>query len=72
MAIYRLLKDTSFDPDHLASITTAFEDVCRHLQLAQRDDPLRDLVAKAIIGCAETGERDVTRLRECAHRALQG
>jgi hypothetical protein len=39
--------------------------------LAERDDPLRDIVAKAIIECAQKGERDIIRLRECAHKALQ-
>jgi hypothetical protein len=71
MAIYRLLKDTAFGPEHIAVMTAAFEDVCRELNLAQRDDPLRDIVAKAIIDCAEAGEHDVSRLRECAHKALK-
>lgn len=71
MPIYRLLKDTSFELEDIAVMTAAFEDVCRDLDLAQRDDPLRDIVARAIIKCAEAGERDASRLRECAHKALQ-
>jgi hypothetical protein len=71
MAIYRLLKDTAFLPDQISAMAAAFEDVCRDLKLAERDDPLRDLVAKAIIGCAEKGERDLIRLKECARQFLQ-
>jgi hypothetical protein len=71
VAIYRLLQDRAFDPEAIELMTSAFEDVCRELGLAQRDDPLLDIVAKAIIECAETGERDQIRLRECAQGVLQ-
>jgi hypothetical protein len=71
MAIYRLLQGTAFQPEHIAVMAAAFEDVCRDLRLAEREDPLRDIVARAIIDCAEKGERDIIRLRECAHKALQ-
>jgi hypothetical protein len=70
MAIYRLLKDTAFLPDEISVMATAFEDLCRELKLAERDDPLRDVVARVIICCAEKGERDIIRLKECAHQAL--
>ena len=71
MPIYRLLQSSDFEPDHVAVMTAAFEDVCRELRLAQREDPIRDIVARAIIECAQTGERDIIRLRECAHKVLQ-
>ena len=70
MPIYRMLQNSSFPPEHVAVMTAAFEDVCRTLRLAQREDPFRDLVAKAIIECAEKGELDPIRLRECAHEAI--
>ena len=71
MAIYRLLQNTAFGPEHIAVMTEAFEDVCRELGLAEREDPLRDIVARAIIDCAQKGERDAIRLRECAHEAIK-
>lgn len=70
MPIYRLLQGSAFQPEHIAVMSAAFEDVCRDLRLAERDDPLRDMVAKAIIECAQQGERDIIRLRACAHKAL--
>ena len=71
MAIYRLLKDAAFDPEAISLLTSTFEDVCRELGLAQREDPLRDLVAKAIIECAEGGERNPSVLRDCVQGILQ-
>jgi hypothetical protein len=72
MAIYRALQHASFDPEHITVMASAFEDVCRELGLAARDDPLRDIVAKAIVRCAEKGERNIIRLRECAHDVPRG
>jgi hypothetical protein len=70
MPIYRLLQNVAFEPEHVAVMTAAFEEVCHELRLAERDDPLRDIVAKAIIDCAQEGERDPIRLRKCAHKVL--
>jgi hypothetical protein len=66
MPIYRLLQNTTFEPDQIAAMTAAFEEVCRELGLAQREDALRDLVAKAIIDCGHKGDFEPIRLRECA------
>lgn len=71
MPIYRLLQNSAFQQHQIAVMTAAFEAVCRELGLAEREDPLRDIVAKAIIKCAQTGEFDPVRLRECAHEALK-
>jgi hypothetical protein len=71
MAIYRLLQNSAFGPDHIAVITEAFEDVCKELGLAEPGDPLRDLIARAIIDCAQKGEREAVRLRECAREAIK-
>jgi hypothetical protein len=69
--IYRLLRNSAFEPHHIEVMTAAFEAVCRDLQLAQREDALRDLVAQAIIECAQTGEFDPIKLRKCASDALK-
>jgi hypothetical protein len=70
MPIYRLLKNSAFEPQHVTAMTTAFEEICRELELAEREDPLRDIVARAIVACAQKGELDPIRLRECARKAL--
>ena len=46
MAIYRLLKFAAFDPEMIASMTAAYEDALRVLRLADRQDPITELVAK--------------------------
>ena len=69
MAIYRLLKFSAFDPEEITCMTAAYEDALRVLQLANRQDPITELVAKKIIEVAQVGERDPERLRE---KALNG
>jgi len=66
MAIYRLLQNSAFEPGLIQVMTTAYEDTCRVLGLADRTDPLTELVAKKIIEIAQTGERDPAALRQRA------
>jgi hypothetical protein len=68
--LYRLLQNSAFDPDTVAAMSAAFEETCRMLGLAERTDPLCNLVAQKILDCARTGERDPNRLRECALKAI--
>jgi hypothetical protein len=70
--LYRLLQNCAFDPDLVETMSAAFEETCRALGLAERTDPLRDMVARKIIDCAQTGERDPVRLRDCALAAIRG
>ena len=72
MPLYRLLQNAAFDPDAVAAMSAAFEEACRTLGLAERSDPLCNLVAEKILECARTGERDPIRLRECALQAING
>ena len=71
MPIYRLLEKSGFEPAAVNAMTAAFEEACRELGLAERTDPLRDLVAKAVIACAAKGERDPIKLRDCALHAIK-
>jgi hypothetical protein len=68
MAIYRLLKFAAFEPEMIASMTAAYEEALRVLQLSDRQDPITELVAEKIIEVAQNGESDPPRL--CA-RALE-
>ena len=69
MAIYRLPKFSAFDPEEVTCMTAAYEDALRVLQLANRQDPITELVAKKIIEVAQLGERDPKRLCD---KALTG
>lgn len=73
MPIRRLLNSDpgAFGPDDLTAMTTALSEALRRLGLYdKKDDPLADLVARAIVRAALDGERDPARLVECAVRAL--
>jgi hypothetical protein len=47
-------------------MTAAYEDALRVLRLADRQDPITELVAKKVIEAAQLGERDPMRLCEKA------
>ena len=71
MPLVRLLQNAGFEPEMIEVMSAAFEQACRKLGLSETDDPLREMVARKIIECAQTGERDQARLRDCALKALQ-
>jgi hypothetical protein len=70
MAIYRLIANGSFGPDEIESMTAAYERVLVDLQLADRNDPLTEIVAKAIVNVTSTGERDPQVIAQRALNAL--
>jgi hypothetical protein len=71
MPIIPLLQNEPFGPEDVKVMTTAFEGALSALRLVSRTDPLTELVAKKIIECAQTGERDPIRLRDCALKLLK-
>jgi hypothetical protein len=70
MAIYRLIGSRSFGPDEIAAMAAAYEIALTDLRLIDRDDPLTEDIAKAIVDVTATGERDPLRIRERALHAL--
>jgi len=44
-------------------MVTAYEGCLKTLRLADRQDPITELVAKRIIEVAQTGERDPAKIR---------
>ena len=58
MAIYRSIANGSFGPDEIKVMTAAYEDALIDLRVANRDDPITELLAKAIVNVTATGERD--------------
>jgi hypothetical protein len=72
MPLVRLLHNAGFEPEIIEVMSAAFEEACRKLGLSETaDDPLREMVARKIIECAQTGERDQARLCDCALNALR-
>lgn len=56
-----------YDPETLAILDQAFNEACHEVMLAANPPMdtkvIRDTVAKRILDAAETGERDLERLR---------
>jgi hypothetical protein len=70
MAIYRIFKTMAFEPEAIAKMSVAYEEALRLLQLADRDDPITELVARKVIDVASNGESDPVKICEQALRAL--
>jgi hypothetical protein len=63
MAIYRLLKNSTLEPEEIARITEAYEQT---LCVKDRDNPLTEMIAKKIIKIAQTGVYDAAQLSALA------
>jgi hypothetical protein len=70
MPLYHVFQNAPFDENQIHLISTVFEQVSRELGLSQRVDAMRDLVAIAILDCAQKGIFDPFEMRKCAHEAL--
>ncbi len=57
MAIRRLIASGSYGPEDIRAMTDAFDIARIVLRLTDKDDPITELLAKAIVGVAATGER---------------
>ena len=66
MSIYPIFRSAAFDPETVMIMSAAYEDALRVLKLADRADPITEIVARKIIEVARTGESNRTRLRDKA------
>ena len=58
MAIYKLIANGSFGPDEIEAMSAAYE------------NPITELIAKAIVNVVATGERDPQLIEQRAINAL--
>ncbi len=70
MAIYRLIANGSFGPAEVKAMTAAYEAALLDLGLVDRDDPITEIVAKAIVSITSMGERDPATVKERALNAI--
>lgn len=70
MAIYRLIAKGSFEPEEIEVMTAAYEAALIDLGLVDRDDPITEIVASAILNIASRGERDPATIKNRALKAL--
>ena len=70
MAIYRLIANGSFGPDEIKVMTAAYEAALIDLTVTNRDNPITELITRAVVNVTATGERDPERIKERALNAL--
>lgn len=71
MAIYRLIANGSFGPEETKAMTAAYEAALLDLRLVDRYDPITEIVARAIVGIASTGERDPMTIKDRALNTIR-
>jgi len=67
MEIIHLINSAAFGPEEIKVLEAAFAGACKTLGLVEQDDPLVEVVARAIIDAAVDGPTDPMQI---AHRAL--
>ena len=70
MAIDRLLENSTFSPEDVVKLSTAYESALTKLGLTNRSDPITLLIAKRIIEIAETGISEAAELCDMALEQL--
>jgi hypothetical protein len=70
MTIYPVLQDTSFGPEELSTLGTAYERTLAALGLTDRQDPMTELVARKLLAIHQNGVCDPVRLSKLAVDAL--
>jgi hypothetical protein len=71
MPVYDLLRRYGvFAPEEVAMLGNVFDDVLQKLNLADRNDPVTEMVAKKLVDLANSGIRDPERLKALTVRAF--
>jgi len=70
MPARHIFQDAPFSEEQLDLMFTVFEQVIRDLGLSQGTEASRDLVANAVLKCAERDIFDPFELRKCACEVL--
>lgn len=70
MAIYRLIANGNFGPAEIKAMTAAYEAALVDLGLVDRDDPITEIVATAIVSITSMGVRDPATIKDRALNAL--
>ena len=67
----RFIAEAGFNPDTISAMTAAFDEARKELGLADKNDPLAQMVAREIVEIAKMGERDPTRICQLALAAVR-
>ena len=70
MAIYKLIANGSFGPDEIEVMKAAYKAALVDVGITNPDDPITELIAKAIVNVTASGERNPKKVMERALNAL--
>jgi len=70
MTIHTLLKNTTFGPDEIERLVTAYEKTLQALGLRDRSDPITQFVAEKIIAVGRLGMEDPEDIAKLALKEL--
>jgi hypothetical protein len=63
---YRILQNSPLSPEDVSRLAAAYEATLKALDLADRSDPITELVARKIIEIGQTGVRDPLQISRLA------
>jgi hypothetical protein len=63
MTVYPFVRDAAFEPEIIEVMTGAYEELLGELKLADRDDPLTEVIAMELMEAARLGVHDVAEMR---------
>ncbi|MBI5318096.1 hypothetical protein [Bradyrhizobium sp.] len=66
MAIHRILQNMPLAPEDTGRLVAAYEATLQALGLADRSDPLTELVARKIVEIGQSGVRDPLQISKLA------
>jgi len=69
MTIYRVIANGTFGPEEIEAMTAAYEAALVDLDL-DRDDPITEIIATAIVSITSRGERDPATIKDRALNTL--
>lgn len=70
MTIRRILQNMPLAPEDISRLVSAYEAALKALELADRTDPITEIVARKIIEIGETGVHDPLQISKLALRDL--
>ena len=70
MAIYKLIRNTVFEPKDIERLVAAYEQALRALRLKDRDDPITQLVAEKVIAIGRLGIEDPAEISKLTLKEL--
>ena len=64
MAVSPFVRDAVFDPEIIQVMAGAYEELLGDLELADRNDPFAEIIAKEVLKVARLGVHDVAEMRQ--------